>query len=771
MAAWRTNLSAHCRTLFLVIVTTYSGALGQAPTPEPYDDPLTPEGWAWATIKQGKDVDFNDRCNTTTLNSRASESDLWKQDCRRISGAFLVDLLTRESLRKLVPFAGIKIIGARIDGDINLQNAQFDRAIFIYGSFIEGDINLAGARAESIVAFVDSSIAGKFDALQFYGKLSLDLSSAEVTGQLLLDDAKIDGNVSTENATFRSEINAVSIQVGGNLSFRSANHDNEVFLSGAKVAGNVYMDGAVFHGNINADSMAVGASLSMRTTQFKGLTLSNARITGSVQLDGASFSGSLRADALEVGVSLFMRSAPQHGPSRFKDISLNSARINRNVDMDGARVAGDVNAHLLWVGGSLVMRSVLHDGWFTLIGARVGDNLEANGSSFKGMTLSGAHVVRNMLLEGVTFDYDLEAIALQVGSSLSMKRSTAGNTRIKGLDLSSAKVNGDLHLDDAILDGSEKADIGSLKADALQVGGSLTMRNVVGNQITKINFGQIGGNLDIRGATLAELDLSGSTIVGDFRLSGPKGEYKNTFWHIPNNEFGHLRLRNTRITNLMDAEDAWPAPEHLELGGFRFAHLGGFAGDDGLERRSRNGDRSGTEGEMVRRRMTWWDKWARRDPIYSPAPYEQLAAALIASGNREDADEIRYLGRVRQRETENWGSWIFSGFLQYVAGFGIGDRTFRVLYWVLAIIAAGAIYLMKCVPAARKRGVVWCFGASFSRLLPMIELNKEFTEFFHDPKRTRLTDWQVFVFSAIGIAGWLLGAILVAAVSGLTQKP
>jgi hypothetical protein len=53
----------------------------------------------------------------------------------------------------------------------------------------------------------------------------------------------------------------------------------------------------------------------------------------------------------------------------------------------------------------------------------------------------------------------------------------------------------------------------------------------------------------------------------------------------------------------------------------------------------------------------------------------------------------------------------------------------------------------------------------------VIEINKEFTDFFNDPGRTRLTSWQSFVFSVIGIVGWVLGAILIAAVAGLTQKP
>jgi hypothetical protein len=70
-----------------------------------------------------------------------------------------------------------------------------------------------------------------------------------------------------------------------------------------------------------------------------------------------------------------------------------------------------------------------------------------------------------------------------------------------------------------------------------------------------------------------------------------------------------------------------------------------------------------------------------------------------------------------------------------------------------------------------KHGFVWCFGASLSRLLPVIEINKEFTDFFSDPKRERLTGWQSFISSAMGIMGFVLGAILLAAVSGLTQSP
>jgi hypothetical protein len=170
--------------------------------------------------------------------------------------------------------------------------------------------------------------------------------------------------------------------------------------------------------------------------------------------------------------------------------------------------------------------------------------------------------------------------------------------------------------------------------------------------------------------------------------------------------------------------------------------------------------------------MDWWDNWASRDTKYTPAPYTQLAAALTNAGDRDAATEIRYLGRARECEGEKGLACVWCSALQYVAGFGIGTYTFRVLRWVLGFSLAGAAILWWTVPAARTehRGPLWCFGASLARLLPVIEINKEFTEFFVDAGRERLNGLQNIVFSALGIVGWILGLILLAAVSGLTQS-
>jgi hypothetical protein len=117
-----------------------------------------------------------------------------------------------------------------------------------------------------------------------------------------------------------------------------------------------------------------------------------------------------------------------------------------------------------------------------------------------------------------------------------------------------------------------------------------------------------------------------------------------------------------------------------------------------------------------------------------------------------------------------------------VAGYGIGLYTFRVLWWVLGLTVLGAVVLWHS-PYARSRGALWRLGASLHRLLPIVELNKEFKDFFDNAPPTypgappnfdrvppNLNRFQVAFFSWIALMGWILAFFLAAAMSGLTPK-
>jgi cytoskeletal protein CcmA (bactofilin family) len=472
MAANSSIISVNCSLVLLAYSAIFSASGGQVRANEPYDDDQTSAGWAWARIKQGKEADFNIRCEDSPIQLRA-DAIPWADRCRIISGNVLVDLLTKSSLHDQVPFSGIKIANARITGEIDLQNAKFDRALTVVNSVIEGDINLTAARSASVVAFVESKIEGNFNAWQFRSDLSLDLSSTEFKQDIMLNDAVINGYLSTQTAIIGGKLNAGTLQVGGNLFMRSAKLRGSVVLNGAKIGGNIYADGASFDENIDADSLVIGASLSVRSlaeqkANFKSANLSNARIGGSIQMDGATFSDSLTADALQVGVSLFMQSTPDH-QAVFKAISLKSARITGNLDLDGAWLQGDVVADSLQVGGSLVMRSARHNSSLIFIGAKIGNNLEMSNSAFGKLILTGASVMRNFIAEGVFLTGDFDANALQVGASLFMGATSKSKGGFRRININGARISGDLVFNGAMLQGA-------VNANSLQVGGAYRCR-------------------------------------------------------------------------------------------------------------------------------------------------------------------------------------------------------------------------------------------------------------------------------------------------------
>jgi hypothetical protein len=300
-------------------------------------------------------------------------------------------------------------------------------------------------------------------------------------------------------------------------------------------------------------------------------------------------------------------------------------------------------------------------------------------------------------------------------------------------------------------------------------------------------FTKVDGALDLRDAVATNVDLTGS-VAGEFLLAdlgwscaGGKAPFGNAVgqskasvntapahWPLGDPTWQNARcdgtdpetlptliLRNAHVGESQDSADAWPPS--LDLEGFHYDRLGGVGGTG--------------RDDMRKRSLTEWSDWLARDRTFSTQPYIQLSSALAAAGYRATADDIQVAGRDRERN-EAWrqGNRLYWGWLTilcYVVGYGIGLYTFSVLIWVVGFTGLGADVLWYS-PNARAQGYLWRFGASLHRLLPIVELSKEFKNFFDEP--SNLGRCERLYFAVHALTGWALGLFLLAAMGGLMQK-
>lgn len=633
-----------------------------------------------------------------------------------ISGQLAVskaELTAGLSLGNIVVNGSVFMDGATVirGAPLDMTGARISGRVVLAGTIIENGLSARGMTVGSVIEFTDAVVRG-----------GIDLLAARIDGHLLLVDSQIEGDIHAPGIRVGTEVVITSTRVSdGAVWLRNATIGGDARFFAARLEGGLDLEGAHITRALLIDDNLIGASR---------LNLIAARIGTNAYLRGSMLEEGVAANLLDVGGTLFVgpRTRLAEGP-----LMLNDARIGGRLVLDGARIEGAVGLIGSKVGGDVSIVT----GW-EMEGGMIGGDL----------ALTDAHVEGSVIVEGTIIGGALGMDAATIGRNLHLAERTT--------------IDGWLRLNDAAIGGS--LIIGAIEARAGLAASSATFRRRV--EIDRARFAdavdfsdaRIDGDVLVREATLGELLLPGATIGGALRLG-------DAFRDPPRwDERSLLDLRGARIGTIEDKPNAWDSargwPAAIALQGLRYDRLG-----DGGE----------TVGDAMHARpASWYAAWLARDAAYSRQPYQHLAGVLGAAGDPERAAAVLTEGRKREMHEAFARGEPLRGiglFLLWITiGFGIGTGYALLLVWAVVLTGLGAIAL-RSAPGAAGKGVAWRSAASLDQLLPVISLNREFSDFFNtpDPNRIRLRPWQFWYFTGHRIIGYALGAVLIAALAGLTQ--
>jgi hypothetical protein len=385
----------------------------------------------------------------------------------------------------------------------------------------------------------------------------------------------------------------------------------------------------------------------------------------------------------------------------------------------------------------------------------------------RGIRVTGARFTEILDLQNIEVGTELwfEQCSFEKGADLSWLRSTQpiafNHSTVQGpLNFYGAHIESDLHMTDSVLatvnltgahvgrtlDFSNSRVKDALDMPDLQVGTDLLMRKATFFGEIDMRYSQVGGELDWRGASFKQdVDMTRAHVDGAFRLGSTRHRGANqpdadepgpATWveHVT------LTARFAKLAVIPHLSDAWP--NRLHVAGLTY---------DGIE---------SVEGVAV---GDGFSEWLHRQRRYSRQPYEQLANVLQAQGEIENATEVRYTERDRdrreQRRRGDWAIFAWLTFLKYLIGYGY--YLYFSIYWVVGLVILGMAVLWV-TGEGRRKGMPIGLSYSFDMLLPIIQLRQQHYSI-------DLAGWARYYFYFHKIAGWALATFLVAGLSGLTK--
>lgn len=379
------------------------------------------------------------------------------------------------------------------------------------------------------------------------------------------------------------------MKVNGDFSFTNSSTP-ELNLSNSLVASNVILNKSILK-KIMGQDITVSGTMSLRNGYYDYVDLFSSYIGNTFTARASFFNNDIKLESSSLG-SVFLSSFS--GKSSFKSIDLYSSNIKNNLEIIYAKKIINLN-----INNSII-----------------GNNLRLSSSNFLG----------NIFGNGLT-----------VGGSIFIKNTTGS---CHNIDLSSARINNNLHLYGVLVDGV--------------------------------------------------VNLTNTNIKDSLLLTSSDN------YPVKWGDQGELLLRKAHVGNLFDSKSSWLNSKTKEFIPLDLSH---FTYDSwGLTslKGSGNKDYISNIGE---RNVSWLISWLEAqidsDKHFNPQPYRTLAESLEKNGYYDKADEIIVSMKDKKRLSSNtqWWEWVYLSLQKVLINYGFNP--FRAFY-ALAFLFIIGLFLSKC---------------------------------------------------------------------------
>jgi hypothetical protein len=280
------------------------------------------EHWVWKEVCEGRVADLQKyRLEHVAVG-----------DPQLLSSRFLQTILFFEPFRTAVPEPGIHVRGAHFKEnldlshrtyahDLGLKASSFEGFLDLTGSHFSGELSLEGSHFGSLLLMQGTRIDRDLvmTRAEFSGNPmgEVRLAAASIGGSLNLEDAVVSG---------QRTLNMDSLLVERDLFLNgTGGHHTQywrVWLQNARVGGIVSLDDAEIRERVIMNGFEVGSNLSMLNSSFTDVTMTNLKAKGDVKIEGPreltsqDRRHSLDLSGATIGGELILGSA-SYGPLRW----------------------------------------------------------------------------------------------------------------------------------------------------------------------------------------------------------------------------------------------------------------------------------------------------------------------------------------------------------------------------------------------------------------------------------------------------------------------